>query len=109
MTEKRFQKIRIVDKWGGIYDSKTDRILNINDVEHKLNDQQSIIFRLQDLCGESDGENMKIKIENKKLQAENNELQRKLLICSAHLLSDECALTDGQIRKIMREMENEQQ
>ena len=43
MSEKRFQKTRIVDKWGGIYDSKTDKVLNVNDVEHKLNEQQATI------------------------------------------------------------------
>lgn len=48
MGEKRFQKTRIVDKWGGIYDSKTDKILDVNDVEHKLNEQQTTIQFLQD-------------------------------------------------------------
>ena len=43
MTVKRFQKTRIVDKWGGIYDSKNDEVLNVNDVEHKLNEQQATI------------------------------------------------------------------
>jgi len=43
MSEKRFQKTRIVDKWGGIYDSETDKVLNVNDVEHKLNKQQDTI------------------------------------------------------------------
>lgn len=47
MNEKRFQKTRIVDKWGGIYDSQTDRILDVNDVEHKLNEQQSTIDKLE--------------------------------------------------------------
>ena len=47
MSEKRFQKTRIVDKWGGIYDSQTDRILDVNDVEHKLNEQQELIEELQ--------------------------------------------------------------
>ena len=47
MSEKRFQKTRIVDKWGGIYDSKTDRVLDVNDVEHKLNEQQEFIEELQ--------------------------------------------------------------
>jgi len=47
MTEKRFQKTRIVDKWGGIYDSETDKVLNVNDVEHKLNEQQAVIEKLQ--------------------------------------------------------------
>ena len=45
MSEKRFQKARIVDKWGGIYDSETDKVLNVNDVEHKLNEQQATINR----------------------------------------------------------------
>ena len=67
MSEKRFQKTRIVDKWGGIYDSETDKVLNVNDVEHKLNEQQATIKKLQDLCGESDGENAKLRIENKRL------------------------------------------
>ena len=40
-------------------------------------------------------------------QATIKDLERKLQICSAHLLSDECCLTDGQIRKIIKEMENE--
>ena len=44
---KRFQKTRIVDKWGGIYDSKTDKVLNVNDVEYKLNEQQYIIQELE--------------------------------------------------------------
>lgn len=70
MSEQRFQKTRIVDKWGGIYDSKTDEVLDVNDVEHKLNEQQATIRRLQDLCGESDGENAKLRIENKELQEE---------------------------------------
>ena len=70
MRDKRFQKTRIVDKWGGIYDSKTDEVLDVNDVEHKLNEQQSTIRKLQDLCGESDSENAKLRLENKKLKAQ---------------------------------------
>ena len=48
MNEKRFQKTRIVDKWGGIYDSETDRVLDVNDVEYKLNEQQELIEELYD-------------------------------------------------------------
>ena len=47
MMEKRFQKTRIVNKWGGIYDSETDKVLNVNDVEHKLNEQQATIEKLE--------------------------------------------------------------
>ena len=72
MTVKRFQKTRIVDKWGGIYDSKNDEVLNVNDVEHKLNEQQATIEQLQDLCGESDSENAKLRIENEQLKNKLN-------------------------------------
>ena len=32
-----------------------------------LNEQQDTIFKLQDLCGKSDGENARLRIENKRL------------------------------------------
>lgn len=38
-----------------------------------LNEQQATIRKLQDLCGESDGENAKLRIENKKLKAKLKE------------------------------------
>ena len=38
-----------------------------------LNEQQATISQLQDLCGESDGENAKLRIENKKLKAKLKE------------------------------------
>lgn len=38
-----------------------------------LNEQQDTIFKLQDLCGKSDGENAKLRIENKKLKAKLKE------------------------------------
>ena len=40
-----------------------------------LNEQQDTIRRLQDLCGESDGENAKLRIENKMLEKEVNLLK----------------------------------
>ena len=40
-----------------------------------LNEQQDTIFKLQDLCGKSDGENMKLRIENKRLEKEVNLLR----------------------------------
>ena len=71
----------------------------------KFDEQQATIRKLQDLCGESDGENAKLRIENKRLQEENEQLQKKIRVLSAHLLSDECCLTDSQIRKIRKELE----
>ena len=38
-------------------------------------EQQATIRRLQDLCGESDGENAKLRIENKRLEKEVNLLR----------------------------------
>ena len=40
------------------------------------------------------------------LEKENEQLQKKLMIVSAHLLSDECNLTESQIKNIIKEMEN---
>ena len=59
------------------YDSKEDLIdgevlpnCPLKPLTKKLNEQQDTIFKLQDLCGKSDGENMKLRIENKKLKEE---------------------------------------
>lgn len=38
--------------------------------DKKIEEQQATIKKLQDLCGESDGENAKLRIENKELQEE---------------------------------------
>ena len=43
-----------------------------------LNEQQDTIFKLQDLCGESDGENMKLRIKNKQLEQEKEKLIAKV-------------------------------
>ena len=69
MSEKRFQKTRIVDKWGGIYDSQTDRILDVNDVEHKLNEQQDIIKSKDSLLSI-------LAKENEQLREELNNLKK---------------------------------
>lgn len=61
MTEKRF-KYKITD---GFFDG--DVLISIKEVVDLLNEQQATIKKLQDLCGESDGENAKLRIENKRL------------------------------------------
>ena len=54
-----------------------DTLLKQADENHKLSnkniEQQATIKKLQDLCGESDGENAKLRIENKKLKAKLKE------------------------------------
>ena len=75
---KRFQPMRIIDNIVKVYDSETDGVLDLNTVCEKLNDQQATIRRLQDLCGESDSGNAKLRIENKKLKEENEQLRQSV-------------------------------
>ena len=42
-------------------------VIDLKDCCKIMNEQQATIRRLQDLCGESDGENAKLRIENKRL------------------------------------------
>ena len=67
MTEKRF-KYKITD---GFFDG--DVLISIKEVVDLLNEQQATIVQLQDLCGKSDYENAKLRIENKKLKAKLRE------------------------------------
>ena len=59
-----------------VTDVETDRVYRYDDPSNffglirLLNEQQATIRKLQDLCGESDGENAKLRIENKELQEE---------------------------------------
>ena len=62
-----------------VTDVQTDRVYrydspsNFFGLIRLLNEQQATIKKLQDLCGESDGENAKLRIENKKLKAKLRE------------------------------------
>ena len=75
MTEKRLDYDLL---WNNYYqvieldDEDTDylRRLSPTEIIKRLNEQQDTIFKLQDICGKSDGENMKLRIENKRLQEE---------------------------------------
>ena len=48
-------------------------VLDLKNCCKIMNEQQATICKLQDLCGESDGENAKLRIENKKLKAKLKE------------------------------------
>ena len=79
MSEKRF--VLEISSFSG----KHMKFLNIldngkrlksEDIVDLLNEQQDTIRKLQDLCGESDGENAKLRIENEQLKQELAEFQK---------------------------------
>ena len=70
MSEKRFT-LNMMKKPSEI--EMDGKMISKYDVVRLLNEQQATIRKLQDLCGESDGENAKLRIENKKLKAKLKE------------------------------------
>ena len=53
-----------------VYDNEKEEQMTALETTKRLNKQQDTIFKLQDLCGKSDGENAKLRIENKMLEKE---------------------------------------
>ena len=53
-----------------VFDNDKEERMTALETTERLNEQQDTIFKLQDICGKSDGENMKLRIENKKLKEE---------------------------------------
>ena len=76
MSEKRFTFGPVSPNFAMIKDNGEP--MDTEEVVDKLNEQQATIRKLQDLCGESDSENAKLRIENKKLK----EMNRQLKECS---------------------------
>ena len=75
MSEQRFKLQHINDLTDQEYmrlKKITDNgeLITLGEVVDLLNEQQDTIFKLQDLCGKSDGENAKLRIENNELQEE---------------------------------------
>jgi len=58
-----------------VFDNVKEKRMTALQTTKRLNEQQDIIFKLQDLCGESDSENAKLRIENKRLEKEVNLLR----------------------------------
>jgi len=71
MSEKRFVCIDIGygDDW---YITDNGKRLSEMEIVDLLNEQQATIKQLQDLCGESDSENAKLRIENEQLKNKLN-------------------------------------
>ena len=73
MSEKRFTFY--YERGNEVVIEDNGKRLSNKKVVDLLNEQQDTIFKLQDLCGKSDGENMKLRIENKRLEKEVNLLK----------------------------------
>ena len=56
-----------------VFDNEKEERMTALETTERLNEQQDIIFKLQDICGQSDSENAKLRIENKKLKAKLKE------------------------------------
>ena len=69
MCEKRFS-VRLRSECDGVVYSffDGDKPLDVEMIVDLLNEQQATIRKLQDLCGESDSENAKLRIENEQLK-----------------------------------------
>ena len=69
-----------------VTDVETDRVYrydspsNFFGLIRLLNEQQAIIRKLQDLCGESDSENAKLRIENEQLRRLFVEMKQPITI-----------------------------
>ena len=66
MSKKQFEVIFYGDVINCVRD-ETGKEYNLQELISILMDQQATIKKLQDLCGESDSENAKLRIENKRL------------------------------------------
>ena len=98
MSEKRF----VLCKRGDveyIEDNGCVQLYGFDVLCEMLNEQQATIRKLQDLCGESDSENAKLRIENKRLQAENEQLRKELNDCEKFRYTVFKRLNDEQIKE----------
>ena len=59
-----------------VWDNEKEERMTALEVTKIINEQQATIRKLQDLCGESDSENAKLRIENKRLQKELNDCEK---------------------------------
>ena len=78
MSEKRFEVLFYGDVINCVRD-ETGKEYNLQELISILMEQQDIIRKLQDLCGKSDGENAKLRIENKRLQELNDDKGKRII------------------------------
>ena len=110
MSEKRFIIVKSIENLYALVDKERkgkEQILifslhkeQLGVVCDLLNEQQATIRKLQDLCGESDGENAKLRIENKKLKEENEQLKADEKLYAKEILRLKEELKEKEIVKL---------
>ena len=70
-------------------------------------EQQATICKLQDLCGQSDGENARLRIENKKLKEEKGYWKGKAMTLLMQVRRLTPRMTDKEVIEFSKELENE--
>ena len=75
--------------------------------DKKIDEQQATIRRLQDLCGESDGENAKLRIENKRLQEEKGYWESKAMTLLLQVRRLTSRMTDKEVEEFKKELEDD--
>ena len=78
MSKKQFEVIFYGDVINCVRD-ENGKEYNLHELIDILMDQQATIRKLQDLCGKSDGENAKLRIENKRLQELNDDKGKRII------------------------------
>lgn len=71
-----------------------EKLFSRRELERTVKKQQANIEQLQDLCGKSDGENAKLRIENKRLQEENEQLLRYKYFVKAVEVFTDCPISE---------------
>lgn len=73
------EEFRIVCDGGSLRIYKGDYGFNFEEIVDLLNEQQTTIKKLQDLCGKSDYENAKLRIQNKIMKEEEKLYAQEIL------------------------------
>ena len=81
--------------------------LKLKTYNEQLGEQQATIRKLQDLCGQSDSENAKLRIENKRLQEEKEYWESKAMTLLLQVRRLTSRMTDKEVEEFKKELEDD--
>lgn len=80
---------------------------NFEEIVELLNEQQTTIKKLQDLCGQSDSENAKLRLQNKTMKEEMDYWKNKTMILLMQMRTLTSRMTESEIKKFNKELEDD--